>query len=338
MSVVAYAAHAAGGPLRRYEYDPGPLGGLEVDIRVTHCGICHTDIGQIDDEFGYSRFPVVAGHEAVGVVQAVGDDVDPDQLPIGTRVGVGAIAGSCFRCRHCLAGRQQHCPDRDDTVLRGDRGAFAHHLRASDWRHAHPIPEALASADAAPLMCAGTTVFAPLLRRGVLPVHRTAVVGIGGLGHLALQFLSAWGCDVTAISSSRAKADDARRFGATDVIASSEPGALAGARGSFDFVLSTVSADLPWSEYLELLTPGGTLSVVGVPENAFAVDPLALLPEEKALVGGIPGAVVETRQMLAFAARHGIAPQVEVFGVGDIEAALERVRSGRAHYRAVLEM
>jgi alcohol/geraniol dehydrogenase (NADP+) len=338
VSVLAYAAHEAGASLLRYEYEPGPLGRLQVDVAVTHCGVCHTDVGQIDDEFGHSRFPVVAGHEAVGIVEAIGTDVDPEALPVGTRVGIGAIAGSCFRCRYCLSGRQQWCPHRDDTVLRGDRGAFAHHVRAGDWRHVHPIPHSLASEHAAPLMCAGTTVFSPLLRRGVLPIHRVAVVGVGGLGHLALQFLAAWGCDVTAISTSLSKEADARRFGATSVIASGEHGALAAARDSFDFVLSTVSADLPWDDYLGLLRPGGTLSVVGVPDHALSVGQYALLPQEKVLAGGIPSAVEETRQMLTFAARHGIAPQIELFPVGDIDAALDRVRQGRARYRAVLEM
>ncbi|MFG1923021.1 NAD(P)-dependent alcohol dehydrogenase [Cryptosporangium sp. NPDC048952] len=338
MKVLAYAAHEAGAELLPYEYDAGPLGRLEVDVRVTHCGVCHTDLGMIDDEFGYASFPVVAGHEAVGVVEAVGDDVDPDALPIGSRVGIGAIAGSCFGCEWCLRGRHQFCPQRDDTVLRGHRGAFAQHVRASDWRHAYRIPDALSSAEAAPLLCAGTTVFGQLLRYDVRPTDRVAIVGVGGLGHVAIQFYAAWGCTVTAISSSRSKEDDARGFGAAAVIASSENGALDAHRGEFDFILSTVSADLPWDDYLGLLAPGGTLCLVGVPQKPFTVGPMALLPQAKALVGGVPGSVDDTRRMLAFAAAHDVRPVIETFPVADSGAALDRVRTGSARYRAVLEM
>ncbi|ATE54745.1 MULTISPECIES: NAD(P)-dependent alcohol dehydrogenase [Actinosynnema] len=329
MRVVALAAHEAGGPLRPLVRELGPPGPDEVDVRVTHCGICHTDVGVIDDEWGVARFPVVAGHEAVGVVVAVGANA---RLAVGTRVGVGAIAGSCGHCAQCLGGRHNLCAARDDVVLRGDGGAFADHLRASDWRHVHPLPDALPSAEAAPLLCAGTTVFGPLLANGVRPTDRVAVVGVGGLGHLALQFLAGWGCAVTAVSTTRAKEAEARAFGATDF---RTPGELV--EGSFDFVLSTVPADLPWDDYLAALRPGGTLCVVGLPAGAISVRPMSLLPQAKRIVGGIPATPSENRLMLDFAARHGIRAAVEVFPVGEVERALELVRGGGARYRAVLE-
>ncbi|PRY35610.1 NAD(P)-dependent alcohol dehydrogenase [Umezawaea tangerina] len=338
MKVHAYVADSAGARLRPHEYEPGPLGPNEVDVRVTHCGVCHTDIGAIDDEWGFAKFPVVAGHEAVGVVEATGDAVDRELLPIGLRVGVGATAGSCFACEWCLSGRQNLCPRRDDVIFRGLGGGFASHIRATDWRHVHPIPDALSSADAAPLFCAGTTVFTPLLTHGVRPVDRVAVVGVGGLGHLAVQFLAKWGCAVTAISRTRAKEADARGLGATDFIAAGEEGALAAAAGSFDFVLSTATGDLPWDAYLDLLRPQGKLCVVGVPENAISAGVMNLLPAEKAIVGGIVGSPVQTRQMLDFAARHGIRPEIETYPIADVEQALDRVRQGTARYRAVLEL
>ncbi|SES44748.1 NAD(P)-dependent alcohol dehydrogenase [Lentzea albida] len=336
MRVQAYAAQEAGGPLRPYEYDNGPLGANEVDVRVTHGGICHTDVSLIDDEFGVSRYPLVAGHEAIGVVHAVGDAVEG--LSIGQRVGVGAIAGSCFHCEWCVSGLTNLCPSRDDTVLRGDRGAFAGHVRASDWRHVHPIPDAIPSEQAGPLLCAGTTVFSPLLVNGVRPTDRVAVVGIGGLGHLAIQFLAAWGCAVTAISTTPAKKADAEGFGATGFIASGEEGALRAAAGSFDFVLCTVSANLPWDDYVGLLRPQGTLCVVGVPEQPIALSPMSLLPAAKRVVGGIVGSAAHTRQMLDFAARHDIRPVVETYPVAEFEKALGRVREGSARYRAVVEL
>lgn len=338
MTVHAYAAVVAGGPLQPYEYEPGPLGPNEVDVRVTHSGICHTDVGMIDDDWGISRFPVVAGHETVGIVEAVGDAVDQTQVTVGQRVGVGAVAGACFRCEWCLSGRQHLCPHKDNLVQRGDRGGFAHHVRASDWRYVMPIPEGISSAQAAPLLCAGTTVFPPLLEHGVRPIDRVAVVGIGGLGHLAIQFLAKWGCEVTAISTSPDKEVDARRFGATGFVATREPGALRAAAGSFDFILSTVSADLPWDDYLDALRPQGKLCVVGVPANPIAVGPLTLLPAEKAIVGGVTGTPLRTRQMLEFAARHGIRTEVETYPVAQIEEAVDRVRHGKARYRAVLEL
>jgi uncharacterized zinc-type alcohol dehydrogenase-like protein len=336
MTVTAYAAHEAGAELRPYEYDAGALGPLEVDVDVTHCGICHSDVGMIDNDWGYSRFPVVAGHEAVGVVSAVGSLVDPDSLQVGQRVGVGAISGSCMSCEFCLTGRQQLCGKRDDTVLRGHRGGFASSVRASDWRFAYPIPDAIESQHAGPLMCAGATVFAPFLRHNVKPTDRVGIVGIGGLGHLAIQFARAWGCEVTAISTSPGKREEALGLGADHFIATRDTDELPKAAGTLDFVLSTVSADIPWDDYLGALKPQGTLSVVGVPESTMQIGPFALLLSEKKISGGVPASRQETVQMLEFAARTGVRPKVEVFPMADISQAVDHVRSGRARYRAVV--
>ncbi|WP_234426491.1 alcohol dehydrogenase catalytic domain-containing protein [Streptomyces niger] len=172
----------------------------------------------IDNSHGISRFPVVAGHEAVGVITALGDAVDRSRLTLGQRVGIGAYAGSCFACEWCITGRQHLCPAGDATVFRGDRGGFATQLRASDWRHVHPLPDVITSEQAGPLLCAGATVFSAIVRHDVRPTDRVAVVGVGGLGHLAIQFLAKWGCHVTAVSRSAEKADDARRFGAHAVV------------------------------------------------------------------------------------------------------------------------
>jgi alcohol/geraniol dehydrogenase (NADP+) len=336
MTVSAYAAMEAGADLGRYEYDAGEPGPLEVDVDVTHCGICHTDVGMIDNDWGYSQFPVVAGHEAVGVVSAVGTLVAPDLLQVGQRVGVGAIAGSCMSCEFCLTGRQQLCAKRDDTVLRGHRGGFASSVRASDWRFAYPIPDAIESEHAGPMLCAGATVFAPLIRHHVKPTDRVGIVGIGGLGHLAIQFANAWGCDVTAISTSPDKRDEALELGADHFVATRGTDELAAAAGTFDFIMSTVSADIPWDDYVGALKPQGTLSVVGVPESALQVDQFALLMSEKRISGGVPASRQETVQMLEFAARTGVRPKVEVFPMAEINQAVGHVRSGKARYRAVV--
>ncbi|MFJ2175003.1 NAD(P)-dependent alcohol dehydrogenase [Streptomyces sp. NPDC087851] len=335
-TVRAYAMEQPGGPVRVREYEPGPLGPLEVAVDVTHCGICRTDVDMLDDVHGITGYPIVAGHEAVGVLRALGSAVDGTRLAVGQRVGVGAIAGSCFACEWCLSGRQYLCPDKDRTVFRGEGGGFATQVRASDWRHVYPLPDAISPEQAGPLLCAGATVFAPLLRHGVRPTDRVAVVGVGGLGHLAIQFLAKWGCHVTAISSTPEKEADARRFGAHAFHAASD--GLAPIADSFDFVLSTATADLPWDAYLATLRPHGTLCVVGLPHEAMSVPALSLLLGEKKLVGGIPGSPIENRQMLDFAARHDIRPEVETFPVTRMDEALAHVRNGRARYRAVLEL
>lgn len=337
MRVTAHAALDARAELTPYEYDAGELGPLEVDVEVTHCGICHTDVAMIDNEFGYSQFPVVAGHEAAGVVAAVGNAVDDTQLRVGQRVAVGAISGTCMRCEYCLAGKQQLCAKRDDTVLRGHRGGFASSVRAGDWRFAYPIPDAIESAHAGPMLCAGVTVFAPFVRHCVKPTDHVAIVGIGGLGHLAVQFAAAWGCEVTAISTSPDKRDEALELGAHHFIATRGSDELSAAAGTFDFILSTVSADIAWDDYLSALKPQGTLCVVGVPPGTMTISPFGLLMSEKRISGGVPASRIETVQMLQFAARTGVRPRVETFPIDDINAAVDKVRSGRARYRVVVD-
>ncbi|GAA2597057.1 NADPH-dependent aldehyde reductase Ahr [Winogradskya consettensis] len=331
--MLKYTVEKAGAAVQALESDAPPLKPREVEVAVSHCGVCLTDVNLIDDLYGITRFPFVAGHESIGVVTAVGADVDPRFVAVGQRVGVGAIGGSCETCEWCLSGQQNLCPDKDDLVGRGDGGAFASHVRASDWRHVQQIPEALPSAAAAPLLCAGSTVFPPLLRNGVRPTDRVAVVGVGGLGHLAIKFLAAWGCHVTAITSTAAKAEDARRFGAHEVIAGKDLTA-----SSFDFVLSTAPGDLPWGDYVKALRPRGTLCFVGVPHAPVSFGGIDLMMGERRVVGGVVGTPVEVQLMLEFAARHGIVAEIETYPVAKIDDAIERVRRGDARYRVVLEM
>jgi uncharacterized zinc-type alcohol dehydrogenase-like protein len=269
-------------------------------------------------------------------VSRIGAAVDPERLRVGQRVAVGAIAGSCMSCEFCLSGRQQLCAARDDTVLRGHRGGFASSVRAGDWRFAYPVPDAIESQHAGPMLCAGATVFAPFLRHGIRPIDRVGIVGIGGLGHLAIQFANAWGCEVTAISSSASKKDEAHQLGAHHFIATRDTDDLARAAGTFDFLLSTVSADLPWNDYLAALKPQGVLSMVGVPEKVIGLAPMALLPSEKVVSGGVQASRQETLQMLDFAARTGVRPRIETYPMTEINQALARVRSGQARYRAVV--
>lgn len=333
MPVQCYAAKAAGSELSAWSYDPGPLGEHEVEIAVTHCGICHSDLSMIDNQWGMSAYPLVPGHEVVGLVAELGSGVDwlrPDQ-----RVGLGWQAGSCASCEWCGRGKDHLCAEQAGTII-GRHGGFADRVRC-DARFAVPIPDGIASEHAGPLMCAGATVYTPLAHYGVRPGMSAAVVGIGGLGHLGVQFLSQWGCEVTAISTTRGKEAEARRLGAREFIATrEESGALAAAAGSFDVVLCTVSADSDWNALVGTLRPQGRLVVVGVPENEIRVAAFPLIGGEKSISGGRVGSPADQRDMLDFAAARGVRPMVELFPMSEVNRAVARVRSGEVRYRAVL--
>ena len=334
MIIQAFATAAANLPLTLQPIDLGELGENAVDVRVTHCGICHTDVGMAHNEWGFTRYPFVPGHEIVGTVAAMGRNVAG--LAIGQRVGVGAINGSCMTCDQCMRGAQHVCPKMTATIFGGHHGGFASHVRVDDWRFAFAVPAEIASEHAGPLMCAGSTVFSPLVHYGVRPTDRVAVVGIGGLGHLALQYFAKWGCEVTAISSNPAKRDEALGFGAHSFIATGEPGALRRAKGTFDFILSTVGVDLPWGEYLATLRPQGKLCIAGTSPSPVPVGLMQLLSSELSVVAGKTGAVADTRAMLDFTARHRITPKIETFPMAEANTALERARKGTVRYRAVL--
>ena len=332
MPVKAYAAKGPKQDLEPFEYEPGPLGPHEVEVRVTHCGICHSDLAMIDNDWGFSAYPLVPGHEVVGTVTAVGSDVDG--LALGHRVGVGWQCNSCGKCEWCRRSLESLCAQNQGTIVH-HHGGWAETVRAH-WKFAIPLPEALDSADAGPLMCAGTTVFTPMLRFGVTPWMRAAVLGIGGLGHLAVQFLAAFGCEVTAISSSHDKDDQARKLGATRFLATRGTDELKAAAGSFDFLISTVSADVPWNDYVAALRPGGRLVIVGIPESDLKLSAFGLLAE-KSVTGGMSGSPADTATMLDFDARRGIKPMVERFAMKDVNEAVAHVRSGKARFRAVLD-
>jgi uncharacterized zinc-type alcohol dehydrogenase-like protein len=332
MTVHAFAAKGAKQQLEPFEYELGPLGPDEVDVKVSHCGICHSDLAMIDNDWGFTPYPIVPGHEAIGTISAMGSNVK--KLKIGQRVGVGWQCGACYQCEWCEQGLESMCAKERDTIV-GHHGAWGDYVRV-DGKFATPIPEALDSATAGPLMCAGTTVFTPMLRYGVTSTMRTAVVGIGGLGHLAVQFLAKFGCDVTAISSSHNKDEEAHSLGATHFIATRTPGELKKAADSFDYIICTVTGDLDWPELIAALRPQGELVIVGVPKSAIAVPAFGIIAKEKSICGGRTGSPKDTSAMLEFSARHNIKPTCESFAMKDINAAVARAHSGKVRYRAVL--
>ncbi len=332
MAIKGYASKGPKQPLEPFEFEPGPLGPDEVEVKVTHCGICHSDLAMIDNDWGFSTYPLVPGHEVVGTIAAVGERVTDRK--VGERVGVGWSCGSCGHCEWCGQGLESLCA-QDQALIVGHHGGWAESVRAKS-NFAVPMPEALESELAGPLMCAGSTVFTPMIRFGVKPTMRTAVVGIGGLGHLAVQFLKAFGCEVTAISSTHSKDDEAREMGASRFLATKGTDELKKAANSFDFIISTVSADVPWGDYVGALRPQGRLVIVGLPESDVKLQAFSLVLGEKSVNGGRSGSPSDAAAMLDFAARNNIRPVVESFPMADVNKAVDHVRSGKARYRVVL--
>ena len=332
-TIKAYAVTAARGPLQPYEYDPGLLGDEQVEIAVTHCGVCHSDLSMIDNEWGMTGFPLVPGHEVVGKVVAAGDHVK--KIKVGDRVGLGWFSGSCMACHPCLSGDQNLCAGAEGTIV-GRHGGFANRVR-SHWAWATSIPEKLDSAKVGPLFCGGITVFNPIVQCGVKPTDRVGVIGIGGLGHMALKFLNAWGCEVVAFTSSDSKRDEALTLGAHRVINSRDSAQLAGIASSLDFILSTVNVTLDWQSLIGALKPRGRLHTVGAVLEPISLAAFPLIMGQKSLSGSPLGSPSTVATMLDFCARHDIAPTIETFPMSKVNDAIEHLRAGKARYRIVLE-
>jgi len=333
MPIKAYAALEQGAPLEPFSYEPEPLGDEEVEIAVTHCGLCHSDYSMVHNEWGISSYPLVPGHEAVGEVVSAGPGAS---LKPGTRVGVGWQRGSCGRCDHCRTGEEQLCLSQKGTIVHG-HGGFAEAMRVHE-RFAVPIPSGLASEDAGPLMCGGITVFSPLMEFDVRPTSHVAVLGVGGLGHLAIQFASAMGCEVTALSSTAEKEAEARKMGAHHFVATKEEGALKACRGRFDMVISTVSANLNWRHYVSTVAPKGNLCFVGQTGGAAEIAPASLISGRKSVSGSPIGSPIAIRRMLEFAARNGVAPKREDYGLSEVNDVFARMHDNKIRYRAVFDV
>jgi uncharacterized zinc-type alcohol dehydrogenase-like protein len=326
------AVHAAGAQLVPYKYQPGELKMNEVEIKITHCGICHSDIHLIDNDWGLSKFPFVPGHEIVGTVSAVGAEVR--DLAVGQRVGIGWQADSCGICEWCRQGDEHLCAAAQPTCV-GRNGGYADSIRVNS-RFAIPVPDALESETVAPLLCAGITVYSPMHNLAVRPSSRVGVIGIGGLGHLGLQFARAFGAEVTAFSTSTDKEEEARRLGAHHFVNTRDNGALKKIAGSFDLLLSTVGADQDWSSIVNSLRRKGTLCVVGVPPSPISIQAFPLISGQRSISGSPTGSPRDLYQMLDVAARHGVKAITESFPMAKANEALVRVKKNQVRYRAVL--
>jgi uncharacterized zinc-type alcohol dehydrogenase-like protein len=327
----AFAALAPGQPLQRWEYDPGPLGAADVEVAITHCGVCPTDLQRIDNELGLSTYPLVPGHEVVGTITAVGAEVRT--LATGQRVAVGYPLGACDRRESCekgLQGLQKSAADLQPSMAAG-YGGFAETLRV-DQRHVIPVPDELDSPVTAPLLCVGIAVYAPLIGL-VRPANRVGIIGMGVLGHLAVQFACAMGAEVFAISTSPDKQDQARKSGAHHFIVSTEQEQIRRVAASLDVLLSTATSNLDCIARLAMLRPNG----LGVPSRAVPSSVRStLIMDQRVSSANVVGTTHQIAEMLRFAALHHVRPAVEVLPMDQVNVALEKVRRNQSRYRIVL--
>jgi alcohol/geraniol dehydrogenase (NADP+) len=303
-----------------------------VEINVEYCGICHSDVSMIDNDWGMAQYPLVPGHEVIGTIGQVGGEVT--RLKVGDRVGLGWHASYCHACPSCFGGDHNLCASAQGTIV-GRHGGFADKVRAQA-PSVVALPEGVDAQSAGPLFCGGITVFNPLVQFDIKPTAKVGVVGIGGLGHMALMFLRAWGCEVTAFTSTDAKKTEALEMGAHHTINSRDPEALGAAAGQFDLILSTVNVKLDWNAYLATLAPRGRLHFAGATLEPLDLGVFGLIGGQRSVSGSPVGSPAIIAQMLEFAARHEIKPMIETYPFDQVNEALDHLRSGKARYRVVL--
>jgi uncharacterized zinc-type alcohol dehydrogenase-like protein len=326
------AAHAAGAELLPFRYDPGKLGLNEVEIAISHCGVCHSDLHLIANDWGISQYPFIPGHEIIGTVTAAGPEVR--SLEIGQRVGLGWQSNSCGHCEWCMKGMENLCAASEGTCVHRN-GGYADRVRANA-RFVIPIPDSLSSEATAPLLCGGITVYNPMRLNGVNPSSRVGVVGIGGLGHLAIQFARVFGAEVTAFSTSVAKEEEARALGAHHFVNTRESKAMKDVTDSLDFIITTVNADQDWSTFIQALRPNATFWFVGVPPSPVSVHAFPLIAGQRTIGGSPVGSPSRIREMLDVAARHGVKATTELFPMAKANEAIDKLRKSKVRYRAVL--
>jgi uncharacterized zinc-type alcohol dehydrogenase-like protein len=340
-TVKAYAATSATEPLTPTTIERRDVGPHDVRIDIRYCGVCHSDIHTARGEWGATDYPIVLGHEIAGIVAEVGAEVT--RFRVGDRVGVGCLVDSCRECRYCRRGDEQFCTEGYVETYSGTgrdgrptQGGYAEAIVVTE-DFVLRIPDALALDVAAPLVCAGITAYSPLRHWGVGPGTRVAVVGLGGLGHMAVQLAAAMGAEVTVLSQSLKKQEDGLRLGATHYAATSDPDTFTRLAASFDLVVNTVSASIDVDAYLSLLDVDGTMVNVGIPEHPQSLDVLSLLMRRVSYAASNIGGIRETQEMLDFCAEHGIAAVIETIGVEQVNEAYERVVASDVRYRFVID-
>ncbi|KAF0848997.1 NAD(P)-dependent alcohol dehydrogenase [Nocardia caishijiensis] len=344
-TAAAYALPAADGSFEKVTIERRALGPDDVAIDIAFAGICHSDIHTARNEWGGARYPCVPGHEIAGIVSAVGSSVR--KYRVGDRVGVGCLVNSCGKCAPCLAGEEQYCAKGatwtyNSPVAEEDQpggytmGGYSTHI-VVDERFVVGIPDGIGLDVAAPLLCAGITLYSPLRHWGAGPGKKVAIIGMGGLGHIGVKIAAALGAEVTVLSQSLRKRDDGLRMGATNYYATSDKETFRRLRGEFDLIINTVSADLPIDSYLRLLALDGTLVILGLPENPMTVTGRNLAAYRRSLAGSMIGGLAQTQEMLDFCAAHGIGAEIELISADDIDSAYDRVVASDVQYRFVID-
>ena len=329
----AYAVNNPGEALQEISYDPGILEKDQVEIDVKYCGICHSDLSMMNNDWGISQYPLVPGHEVTGIISHVGESVT--HLKEGQAVGLGWHSAFCGSCNHCNEGDHNLCGSAQGTIV-AHHGGFADKVRAQA-NSVVPIPDGLDLSKVGPLFCGGITVFNPLVQYNIPPTAKVAVIGIGGLGHLALQFLNAWGCEVTAFTSSKSKKQEAIKLGAHHTLNSRDAEEIEKAAGSFDLIISTVNVKLDWELYINTLKAKGRLHFVGATLEPIEVQAFSLIMSQRSISGSPVGSPATIAKMLDFAKIHDIEAQVEIFPMSKANEAIAHLESGKARYRVVLE-
>lgn len=309
-TIQAYAAMQAGEKLIPYQFDAGELQPHQVEVKVEYCGLCHSDISVLNNEWHSTVYPVVAGHEIIGRIVALGSEAKG--LQIGQRVGIGWTAESCQACDECIGGQQVLCTGENVATIVGHAGGFADKVRAG-WQWAIPLPEDLDPESAGPLLCGGITVFDPLLKHKIQATHHVGVIGIGGLGHIAIKLLKAWGCEITAFSSNPDKTEELKAMGADHVVNSRDTEAVKAQKGKFDLLLSTVNVSLNWRAFISTLAPNGSLHFLGLTLEPVPVSVGSLIDGAKSVTGSPTGSPAALRQLLKFAARKKLRLKLSYF-------------------------
>ncbi|SDB44647.1 uncharacterized zinc-type alcohol dehydrogenase-like protein [Pseudidiomarina indica] len=343
-TAIGYAAPAADQPLTYFEFQRRPLTATDVEIEIAYCGVCHSDLHQARNEWGGTVFPCVPGHEIVGHVIAVGAQVH--QFKVGDTVGVGCMVDSCRTCPSCEAGQEQYCDSGFVGTYNGaDKhsggvtyGGYSNRI-VVDQAFVLRVDPSLPLAGVAPLLCAGITTYSPLRHWGVTHGHRVGVVGLGGLGHMALKLAKAMGAEVVLFTTSASKQADAKRLGADHVVISSDAEQMKAWRNSLDFILNTVAAPHDLDAYLNLLRLNGTMTLVGIPAEAHpSPSAYQLIAKRRSLAGSLIGGIAETQEMLDFCAQHGITADIEMIAMDAINEAFERMLKSDVKYRFVIDM
>ncbi|NGX62114.1 MAG: Aldehyde reductase Ahr [Chlamydiae bacterium] len=333
-TIEGFAVIKQGDKLTPYQYEEARLSPYGIEVEISHCGICHSDLHLITNDWGMTKYPLIPGHEIIGHVIQKGEQVKG--FSIGDRIGIGWQRSSCHFCEFCHTGEENLC-DKQEATCVGHFGGFANKILV-DSRFAFHIPDGLASENAAPLLCGGATVFSPLIQFNIQGTHKVGVVGIGGLGHLAIQFANAFGCEVTAFSSTPQKEQEAKEFGAHRFINSSDAKAFESAKSSLDLILFTSSAMVDFDSYLSLLRPKGKLCILGAPKEGHVDVPIfSLLPFRKMVCSSAIASPHVIDEMLQFAALHNIVAKTEVFPMHEANLAIEKLSKNQIRYRAVLK-